>query len=158
MQLSEFKKVLAAHAGQNLAFLLPTGTKVPAQVHVTEVARVDKRFVDCGGTLRTEASARLQTWFDDDTEHRLSAGKLLKILEKAADLLGSETLPMEVEHEAPFLSIFPVESVASEEGKLVIRLGIRHTDCLAKGYCLPPPKAAPGLFTPLASLTPSKCC
>ena len=83
MKLIELKKTLADHAEKAVRFVLPTGSSVPPHAHVTEVAQVDKRFIDCGGTVRTESICRLQTWFADDTEHRLSAGKLLKILEKS---------------------------------------------------------------------------
>ena len=52
MTLSEFRDQLAAHPDAILRFLLPDGTAVPSHAHVTEVARVDKHFVDCGGTRR----------------------------------------------------------------------------------------------------------
>jgi hypothetical protein len=80
MILSELKKLLAENTYRNIRFVLPTGSKIPPHAHVTEVARMDKKFIDCGGTFRTETHCRLQTWFADDTDHRLTAGKLLAIL------------------------------------------------------------------------------
>jgi hypothetical protein len=79
--------------------VLPTGSKAPPHAHVTEVAPIEKKFIDCGGTFRTDSVCRLQTWFADDTNHRLTAGKLLAILDKSASFLKSDGLEVEVEHE-----------------------------------------------------------
>src|SRR3954454_8354966 len=121
MKLSEFKQILAQRADRNIRFVLPTGTKIPAQAHVTEVARIDKRFIDCGGTFRTEFICRLQTWFSDDTDHRLISAKLLGILQKSAAFLETENLEMDVEHEAPFISQFPISAVEVEGEALTVR-------------------------------------
>lgn len=159
MKLSTFKKLLAEHSDKNIRFILPTGTKIPAQSHVTEVARIDKRFVDCGGTYRTESICRLQTWFSDDTDHRLSAGKLLGILRKAESLLESEDLEVDVEYEAPFVSQFPVSGAELVDQTLVLTLGTKHTACLAEEKCLPPALASNStLFQPIPTFGKSKCC
>src|ERR1700756_5332404 len=110
MKLAEFKTLLAQHPDKNIRFVLPTGSKCPPHAHVTEVARIDKRFVDCGGTKRTDSVCRLQTWFAEDTDHRLTAGKLVKILTMAAPLLETEDLEVDVEYEAPFISQFPIQN------------------------------------------------
>jgi hypothetical protein len=159
MKLPEFKTLLGEHAERNVRFQLPTGTKVPAQAHVTEVARIDKRFIDCGGQFRTEFTCRLQTWCADDTEHRLSSGKLLAILNRAASFLETENLEVEVEHEAPFVSQFPVASVEPEGDSLIIRLGLKHTACLAEDRCLPPSLVTKSsLLNPIPNLGKSPCC
>lgn len=157
MILSEFKKSLAQQRDRNIRFILPTGSKVPPHAHVTEVARMNKRFIDCGGTFRSEVTCRLQTWFADDTDHRLTAGKLLGILEKSASFLESETLEVEVEHEAPFVSAFPISSVEAEGEALVVRLGIKHTACLAEDKCMPPKLNQPSIFKTIPSLQSGKC-
>jgi hypothetical protein len=100
MKLTELKSRLNEHPDANVRFFLPNGDSVPAHAHVTEVARIDKRFVDCGGTLRNDSLCRLQTWFSDDVDHRLTAGKLVKILEKAKSFLVSDDLEVDVEHTA----------------------------------------------------------
>lgn len=159
MKLTELKTALAQHPTKTLRFVLPTGSKVPPHAHVTEVARLDKRFVDCGGTFRTESTCRLQTWFSDDTEHRLSAGKLLKILDQGASLLAGDDLAVEVEYEAPFISQFPIAAVEAEGDALLVRLDTRHTACLAEDKCLPPaPVTRSPSFKPLPALQPAKCC
>jgi hypothetical protein len=158
MRLSEFKKVLSENGGRNIRFVLPTGTKAPPHGHVTEVALIEKKFVDCGGTFRTDSLCRLQTWFADDTDHRLTAVKLLVILDKAAAFLGADDLEVDVEHEAPFVSQFPIEKVEHDGDALSVHLGIKHTACLAEDRCLPPNLNKPNVFAPLPSFTEKKCC
>lgn len=161
MKLSELKRILAEHPAARLRFLLPNGEFAPAHVHVTEVARVDKRFIDCGGTLRTEAMCRLQTWHANDVEHRLTAGKLMKIFAKAEQVLLTDDLDVDVEHEVGFISQFPLESIEAQADELVFRLGVRHTACLAEDKCLPLPK--PASFDPMkfdfsGKTSAGKCC
>ena len=140
--MNELKMALGEHRDCTLRFILPNGVAVPEHAHVTEVARIDKRFVDCGGKLRADAVCRLQTWVADDVHHRLVAGKLLGILDQAAGILQSEELEVDIEHEAGWISQFPVESVSAVNGELVLRLTARHTACLAEDQCMRPP---PGL-------------
>jgi hypothetical protein len=156
MKLSEFKKVLAENGDKQVVFVLPIGSKVPPHAHVTEVARIDKRFVDCGGTFRTESVCRLQTWFQNDTDHRLGAGKLLGILDKANSFLGKDDLEVDVEYEAPFISQFPIGTVEADGDVLTVNLGIKRTACLAEDKCLPPKRVT---FEPIPSFSgPLKCC
>jgi hypothetical protein len=139
---------------------LPNGEFAPVHLHVTEVARLDKRFIDCGGTLRTETLCRLQTWHSDDVDHRLTAGKLLKIFAKAESVLLTDDLDVDVEHEVGFISQFPLESVEVGSGEITLRLGVRHTACLAEDKCKPKPALSE--FNPMKfnfSETPAaKCC
>jgi hypothetical protein len=158
MILSEFKKLLSENTYRNIRFVLPTGSKMPPHAHVTEVARMDKKFIDCGGTFRTETHCRLQTWFADDTDHRLTAGKLLAILDKSASFLETDNLEVDVEHEAPFVSQFPISSAKAEGEVLIVQLGIKHTACLAEDKCLPPALNKTSILTPLPDFKQTKCC
>jgi hypothetical protein len=159
MKLIELKASLKQYPDKTLRFVLPTGIRTPPHVHITEVARLDKRFVDCGGTFRTESTCRLQAWFADDTDHRLTAEKLLAIFEKGARLLESEDLEVEVEYEAPFISQFPVSVVETNGELLLVRLGTKHTTCLAEDKCrTPTAEKHPIAFRPLPTLPPQKCC
>jgi hypothetical protein len=137
MNLADFKKLLGQHPDLNLRFVLPDGALVAAHAHVTEVARIDKRFVDCGGTLRNDAWCRLQTWVADDLRHRLTAGKLLGILNKAASILQSDALEVDIEYEAKWISQFPIVSGGADDHELILRLAERHAACLAEDQCEP---------------------
>ena len=166
MKLRELKSFLRAQPDALPNFILPSGEQIPAHFHITEVGHVARKFVDCGGTFRTESTARLQTWFADDTAHRLDAGKLLKIFEAGASLLGGDDLTVEVEHEAPFISHFPIAHVEAQDGSLFIRLDTRHTACLASDKCgvddnscgAPAPGPRTIEFKPLPDLKKSTCC
>jgi hypothetical protein len=162
MKLNELKENLSKQPDANIRFLLPNGDFVPVHAHVTEVARIDKKFVDCGGTLRSYSLCRLQTWFSDDVDHRLTAGKLLKILEKAHSFLASNDLEVDVEHEIGFISQFPLESADISPREITLRLTERRTACLAPEKCKPP-VAQPADFNPLTvnfrqESTASTCC
>ncbi|MEI6795111.1 MAG: DUF6428 family protein [Verrucomicrobiota bacterium] len=135
--LQQLVEALNKADGRIVRFELPTTSLLTPHVHVTEVARIDKKFVDCGGTLRTDSSCRLQVYQADDTEHRITAAKFAQILAKGAGVLGSTNLPVEVEVEAPYLSVFPVIATRLEEKQVVISLGIRHAACLAEDVCFP---------------------
>jgi len=137
MQLTELKQHLAANADRNIRFRLPNEQSVGAHAHVTEVARIDKKFVDCGGTFRTQTTCRLQTWVSDDLHHRLKAGVLLKILQKSASFLEADSLEVDVEHELDYVTQFPLAAVEPNGTELVLRLAERHTECLAPEKCKP---------------------
>ena len=158
MKLNELKTILADAPDKPLRFILPTGTKIPIHAHITEIARIEKRFIDCGGTFRTETFCRLQVWFADDTDHRATARMLLKILDKSASFLESDELDVDVEYEAPFVSQFPISDVVVENDALVIRLNSRNTACLAEDRCLPPALNKQPKFKGIPSLTVEKCC
>ena len=135
--LSDFRRRLSANAEAGLRFRLPSGDLAPAHAHLTEVARVEKRFIDCGGTVRTRVSARLQLWTADDTDHRVGAAKCLEILGRGAHLLGGEDLPLEVELDLPYLSLFEATGTVREGDALVVLLSPVKADCLAPDVCLP---------------------
>ena len=162
MKLHELKNILTQNPAALVRFRLPKGDFTPAHVHVTEVGRIDKRFIDCGGTLRNDSWCRLQTWFADDTDHRLTAGKLTKIFAKAERIALTDDLDVDVEHEVGHITQFPVESAEISDSEIIFRLTERHTACLAMDKCLPP-AAAPSEFSPLKfnfkQTTPAaKCC
>ena len=137
MKLSEFKARLGAQPEAQLIIALPGGGAVPRHFPVTEVGHVAKKFIDCGGTFRASESCVLQTWTgsDRDDGHRLTAGKLGSILGLAHSILPADDLPVEIEFEDGVVSQFPVEEIAGGPLELRVRLGFKHTDCLAKELC-----------------------
>lgn len=135
MNVGELESALAAHPEAALHLMLPTGEFVPAHFHVTEVGRVQKEFIDCGGTVRASVFCVLQVWVANDTAHRLSAGKLARVLRLGAPLLKSPTLPVEVEYETVAVSQYPLAGVEVTPGGLLLHLGAKHTDCLAPDRC-----------------------
>ena len=148
MKLGELKPLLARNPELSVRFRFENGEPIPSHAHVTEVARIDKQFVDCGGTFRTQSLCRLQTWVSDDYNHRLKAGVLLKILDKGASFLQTEDIEVDVEHELEYITQSPISSAGPDDSEMVIQLESRHTDCLAKEKCCAP--------TPKYDLNPMK--
>jgi thioredoxin type arsenate reductase len=135
MTVKEFIAVLAANPGVKMHFMLPDGSFVPAHYHITEVGRVQKDFVDCGGTVRSLASCLLQIWVANDLDHRLETTKLAKIMEVAKPLLTSDDLPMEVEYEDAVVSQYPLGGAEVTPSGILFHLGGKHTACLAPEKC-----------------------
>lgn len=163
MKLFELKNILNHRPGAHLHFILPNGDSIPAHAHVSDVARIDKRFIDCGGVMRSESLCRLQTWFADDLEHRLTAGKLAKILDMAKSVLGSDDLEVDVEHQMEFISQFPIKSIEPLPNEVIFHLTERRTVCLAEDRCMPPKKTESAQFdalkfNPRESQKSSGCC
>ncbi len=79
--------------------MLPDKSFVPAHYHITEVGKIQKDFIDCGGTVRSATTSLLQVWVAQDLHHRLEATKLATVMRIAEPLLGSDELPVEVEYE-----------------------------------------------------------
>ena len=152
MTAAELTTGLAAAGGKEVRFLLPDGGLVPAHAHITEVGRVDREFLDCGGEMRKTSFCCLQAWVADDEDHRLPAAKLASIIRRALEPLRVSGLPVEIEYEDGYVSQFPVVSLETGDAVL-IRLGTKHTDCLAKDVCLPPAAAGDGCCAP-----GSGCC
>ncbi len=81
MKLGSFKDLLQAHSDKQFRLMLPNQNAVPISFHITEVAHVQKRFIDCGGKLHTTDTCQLQAWVYTDTDHRLLAGKMADVLD-----------------------------------------------------------------------------
>lgn len=135
MQISELLQLLEAHPQDKLQFVLPSGEPVPAHFHVTEVARVEKNFVDCGGTRRNTLTCQLQLWTANDVDHQLHAHKLGKIMKLAEPILKSADLPIEVEFGATVAALYSIRNAASTFGTMHLYLQPKQTDCLAKDKC-----------------------
>jgi hypothetical protein len=134
MNVAQLTKVLDAHGGSSLHFKLPSGEFVPDHFHVTEVGRVEKNFIDCGGTRRKSVSCLLQTWTANDTHHRLTADKLAKILKLAAPILESDELSVEVEYGTEVAAQYTIADFQLADG-ITLTLRGKQTACLALDVC-----------------------
>ena len=137
VSVSCLKSALAAAPDLPLTVIWTDGEPIEAHFHVTEVGRVQRDFVDCGGTVRRTVTCLLQTWVGPDTDHRITAGKLLKAFAHAGPVLGDEDLPVELEYETCNVVQLTLAEIRREPGRFVLQLGSKHTDCLAKELCLP---------------------
>lgn len=148
MKLAEVKNKL--NQLENISFQLPNGELVPNHFHVTEIGKITKHFIDCGGTVRNEEVVNFQLWNTNDYDHRLHPEKLLEIIELSEKVLGIEDLEIEVEYQGGTIQKFGLDF----EGKNFL-LTIKQSDCLAKDQCgipLVKPKVN------LSELNKDACC
>jgi hypothetical protein len=136
MNLAALKENLRRDPALHVRLVLPDGDPIPAEFHVTEVGHVVKRFVDCGGTVRRDETCLLQAWVaGNDSEHRLSAGKLSRILEVSAAIVPNEDLEVEVEYQPCCVAQYKIDRASFEDGELRFQLAHKQTDCLAREAC-----------------------
>ena len=129
MKLAEVKNHLKNL--ETISFQLPDGELVPGHFHVTEVGKVSKHFIDCGGVIRKEEVVNFQLWNADDYDHRLHPEKLVQIIELSEDKLNiDEELTVEVEYQGRSIETFTLEFDGSN-----FLLVNKQTDCLAKDQC-----------------------
>ncbi|WCM42625.1 DUF6428 family protein [Flavobacterium sp. CBA20B-1] len=128
MKLSTIKEILPTL--ENVAFQLENGTFVPEHFHVTEVGQITKKFIDCGGVVRTEKVINFQLWNADDYNHRLKPTKLLNIIKLSEEKLGIEDAEIEVEYQVETIGKFDLDF----NGKTFV-LKNKTTACLAEDAC-----------------------
>jgi hypothetical protein len=135
MNLQEFKQTLTQHPEHELVIQFDSGQQVAPHFHVTEIGKVTKDFVDCGGTRRSTVSCVLQTLVANDFDHRLKSDKLAKIIGLASVLGLDDSLPMEVEIQTDTIGVYGFSTAAANDGKLVFKLASKQTACLAPDTC-----------------------
>lgn len=128
MKLSQVKSVLKEL--KTIVFQLPNGKLVPSHFHVTEVGKITKHFIDCGGALRNEEVVNFQLWNANDYNHRLHPEKLLNIIELSEKVLNIDNLEIEVEYQADTIGKFGLDFNGQH-----FLLTNKQTDCLAKDKC-----------------------
>lgn len=153
MKLSAMKSVLKT--ASQLSIQLPDGSLVPEHFHVTEVGKVTKHFIDCGGTERKEEVVNFQLWSANDYNHRLHPEKLVHIIELSEEKLQLNDAEIEVEYQGDTIGKYGIEYVDG-----VFQLTSKVTDCLAKDKCgIPVEKPKVKLSDLQNTCTPgSGCC
>ena len=128
-----FNNLLASNPNVAMYVMLPSGEFVPEHFHITEIGRVHKQFIDCGGTRRETIACALQVWVANDQEHRLNSTKLSKIMNAAAGLLDGD-MAMVIEQGSDTVSQYPLGDVEVTPNGLLV-LGAKPTECLAQDKC-----------------------
>ena len=129
MKLSEIKNHLSTL--KKIAFKLPNGALVQPHFHVTEVGRITKDFIDCGGKVRSERFVNFQLWEEKDYDHRLHPDKLLSIIELSEKMFKFEDLEIEVEYQG-------IETIGKYDldfDGTYFLLTSKLTACLAEDAC-----------------------
>lgn len=148
MKLSQIKSHLSTIS--TLKFQLSNGELVPEHFHVTEIGKISKQFIDCGGTVRQEEVISLQLWSADDYNHRLHPEKFAHIIDIFENTLSTSDLDVEVEYQGNTIEKYGLEF----DGTQFILVS-KQTDCLAKKKCGIPPKKEK---VALSSIGNESCC
>ena len=146
MILSEVK--LALEELEVIAFQLPNGELVPNHFHVTEIGKITKHFIDCGGTVRNEEVVNFQLWNANDYDHRLHPEKLVSIIELSEKVLGLKDAEIEVEYQGDTIQKFALDFDGTN-----FLLTSKQTDCLAKDNC-----GIPEEKVKVSESIPEPCC
>ncbi|MDG1330557.1 MAG: DUF6428 family protein [Flavobacteriaceae bacterium] len=155
MTLSEIKNHLKDI--KKIGFQLPDGSLVPSHFHVTEVGKITKNFIDCGGTLRHEEIVNFQLWNANDYDHRLRPEKLIEIIALSEEILKIKDLEIEVEYQGATIGKYGLDF----DGTNFLLIN-SQTDCLAKDNCgIPEEKqkvVLSAIETTTSSCDPSSGC
>ena len=135
MNLGQLSQLLREYPGSSFRMELPSGTLLPDHFHVTEVGKVTKDFVDCGGVRRIEQTCVLQTLVANDVEHRLSTSKLAGILAKSSMLGLEDGMEVDVEVQGNTIEYYRIARANTRDGKVVLTLQNKQTACLAPDTC-----------------------
>jgi hypothetical protein len=138
MKLAQFKELLKNNPEKFFSLQLPGGASVPQAFHVTEVGYVSKTFIDCGGKVHTVQTCQLQAWIGPDVDHRIEAGKMASILNKAQAIVPNDFLDLEIEYEDEVISQYQVGEAVVSDDAVTLHLTHKHTDCLAQELCIVP--------------------
>ena len=133
MKLSEVKSILKR--SENIAFELPNGTLVPNHFHVTEVGKVTKNCIDCGGVVRNEEKVNFQLWNANDYDHRLHPEKLSKIISLSEQKLNIGDLEIEVEYQMEVDGLQTIGKFGLDFNGTHFLLTGKQTACLAQDQC-----------------------
>jgi Family of unknown function (DUF6428) len=150
MKISEFK----AHLNNlnTVDFKLPNGTLVPLHYHITEVGRISKQFIDCGGDVHEEKYANIQIWVADDYDHRVEPRTVLNIFDLSKKVLNDEDLEIEVEYQTDTIGKYDLSFADN-----AFQLQAKETDCLAKIKCNIPYSKPKIRFSELGLATQNTC-
>ncbi|MDC1324609.1 DUF6428 family protein [Flavobacteriaceae bacterium] len=153
MKLSEVKLVLKKL--ETIGFQFANGELVPKHFHVTEVGKISKAFIDCGGTVRHEEVVNFQLWNADDYDHRLHPEKLLNIIELSEKILKIDDLEIEVEYQSLIENSQTIGKFGLDfDGKNFL-LTTKQTNCLAQDQCGVPEEKQK---VKLSDLNDQVCC
>lgn len=119
---------------RTIQFCLPDGAYIPKHYHVTEIGRIQKDFVDCGGLRRREEYCSMQLWVANDVGHQITLGKLMDIID-AGSYLELGELPVIFEYQTETLGLYFVKLVQIGTDAVTIHLKSVNTNCLSPDRC-----------------------
>ncbi len=135
MDFQTLRRTLDESKVEGLTFAIGRDRTLEPHFHVTEVGRVVKDFVDCGGVRRSVQTCVLQTLVAGDIDHRLTPNKLSKILSLSNNLDIDERSRVEVEVQGQTIETYTLDGADARGNSLVLHLTAKHTACLDMQKC-----------------------
>ena len=128
MKLSKIKELLSTI--ETVSFRLENKQLVPPNFHVTEIGIIVKKFIDCGGVVRSENVINFQLWHAEDFDHRLKPKRLLDIISLAETTLVLTDQEIEVEYQSETIGKYDLGFNGTD-----FLLLNKKTACLAIDQC-----------------------
>ncbi len=135
MNIGLLKETLSSGDSAEMTIRVGSEGSVPAHFHLTEVGKVTKDFVDCGGVRRCTEVCVLQTYVATDIDHRLAPSKFLGILNKAEVLGMDDKTEVEIEIQGQTIETYAIASATQKGNQLIIQTQAKQTACLAPDAC-----------------------
>ena len=138
MKTSSFLAALRSHANLPLVFRSDHHTVTPGY-HLTEVKRVAYETIDCGAMTHRWSESQFEVWSPSEEEVNLSRGhmtadKFLRIVnrvEAELPLSGESVARILMNFDGAPASLFEIETVQAQDGKLWVDLVPDRTRCKA---------------------------
>lgn len=140
----------------DVLFYLDNGTVIPPYFHITEMGIKIKRYVDCGGTQRTNKNITFQLWTAEDFNHRITPSKILEVIEKFEETFLLEDLEIEIEYNTNTIGLYSLKPHPKKDLSFV--LIPKKTDCLAPDKCMVPETPKPQNTNPRPKQCNSPSC
>ena len=100
---------------------------------MTEMGRITKHFIDCGGKEQNQQLVNFQLWAAEDVNHRLTPEKLSGIIKQTQRILNiPDDLEIEIEYQFDTIGKYGLDFEAG-----VFVLTKKKTACLASDRCTP---------------------
>ena len=147
--------IIGKKVGMSRLFM-DNGTVIPPYFHITEMGVKIKRYVDCGGTQRTNKNITFQLWTAEDFNHRITPSKILEVIEKIEETFLLEDLEIEIEYNTNTIGLYSLKPHPKKDLSFV--LIPKKTDCLAPDKCMVPETPKPQNTNPRPKQCNSPSC
>ena len=148
MKTNEFLVLLQEHPNKKLLFEYAPGNFVGHNYHITEVKNITIDSVDCGAGVDFWKETIIQLWESPDEKDSLeymTAFKALGILNKVDKIKPMERaveVKFEYSNERFHTAQLFVNDFSISTNQLIMKLGVKQTDCKAKETCGAPVETA----------------
>jgi hypothetical protein len=126
-----------------IAIYTPSGLSVPCHFHITEIGRTAKKFVDCGGVERETSDTTFQIWVAEDTDHKMTVGKFLNIIEAGSYLVDEEDQIVFEYDNNHTIGLYGISLIQQLEHFFNMFLVQKRANCLAPDKCGVKPEQMP---------------